>query len=311
MNEEFKDDLIPEISEVDSDELDNCDSESLQEIESKDLEVFKIYLNEIASIPLLTKEEEIALSKEIQKGNLQAKEKMVKANLRLVISIAKKYLGKGLALEDIVNEGNIGLLKAVEKFDYKKGFKFSTYATWWIRQAIERAITNQCRTVRIPVHMTENINRVLRVQAEFQQKKGREPTMLELSTACKMTLSTLKKVFDALQQDTSLDKGIGEGDNATLHEIIPDENTNLDPYKIVESKSLKALIMKWMEFLTETEREIIARRYGLNSDEQETLEAIGDDLGITRERVRQIEKRALGKLKNFIKTKNIKVEELM
>jgi len=313
MNEEFKDELIPEEPQEDSDNdlFETSESENIECSATDDLEIFKIYLNEIANIPLLTKNEEIKLSKEIQQGCISAKEKMIEANLRLVISIAKKYMNKGLPLEDLVNEGNIGLLKAVEKFDYTKGFKFSTYATWWIRQAIERAITNQCRTVRIPVHMTENINRVLRVQAEFQRKKRRDPTMLELSTACKMPLSMLKKVFDAIQQDTSFDKVIGEGENATLHEIIPDENVSIDPYKIAESQSLRELILKWMEFLTETEKEIISRRYGLFSGEQETLEAIGEDLKLTRERVRQIEKRVLNKLKNFIKTKKIKAEELI
>lgn len=313
MNEEFKDELIPEEPQEDSDNdlFETSESENIECSATDDLEIFKIYLNEIANIPLLTKNEEIKLSKEIQQGCISAKEKMIEANLRLVISIAKKYMNRGLPLEDLVNEGNIGLLKAVEKFDYTKGFKFSTYATWWIRQAIERAITNQCRTVRIPVHMTENINRVFRVQAEFQRKKRRDPTMLELSTACKMPLSMLKKVFDAIQQDTSFDKVIGEGENATLHEIIPDENVSIDPYKIAESQSLRELILKWMEFLTETEKEIISRRYGLFSGEQETLEAIGEDLKLTRERVRQIEKRVLNKLKNFIKTKKIKAEELI
>jgi len=313
MREEFKDKLIPAEPQEDSenDLLETSESENIECSATDDLGIFKIYLNEIANIPLLTKNEEIELSKEIQQGSISAKEKMIEANLRLVISIAKKYINRGLPLEDLVNEGNIGLLKAVEKFDYTRGFKFSTYATWWIRQAIERAITNQCRTVRIPVHMTENINKVLRVQAEFQQKKRRDPTMLELSTACKMPLSMLKKVFDAIQQDTSFDKVIGEGENATLHEIIPDENVSIDPYKIAESQSLRELVLKWMEFLTETEKEIISRRYGLFSGEQETLEAIGEDLKITRERVRQIEKRVLNKLKNFIKTKKIKVEELI
>lgn len=313
MSEEFKEYLNLNETQEDSDYelLKDLKSEDIECSSNDDLEIFKIYLNEIATIPLLTKNEEIELSKKIKKGCKISKEKMVEGNLRLVIAIAKKYMNRGLPLEDLVNEGNIGLLKAVERFDHTKGFKFSTYATWWIRQAIERAITNQCRTVRIPVHMTENINKVLRVQAEFLQKKGREPTMLELSTACKMPLSMLKKVFDAIQQDTSFDNVIGEGENATLHEIITDENLCVNPHKIAESQSLRELILKWMEFLTETEKEIITRRYGLFSGEPETLETIGEDLKITRERVRQIEKRVLFKLRNFLMTKKIKVEELI
>jgi len=313
MSEDLRDDLTSQIEEGIDEELEELeDSEDLiDDVDFENLEIFRIYLNEISSIPLLSKEEEVELSAEIMKGNNIAKEKMVKSNLRLVISIAKKYLHRGLPLSDLVNEGNIGLLKAVEKFDHTKGFKFSTYATWWIRQAIERAVTNQCRTVRIPVHMTESINRVLKAQNEFQHEKGREPSLLELSTICNMPLSALKKVFDAMKQDTSIDKSIREDDNSSLHEIIPDENEGIDPYKLAESKNLKEVIEKWIGFLTKTEREIIVRRYGLFNNEPETLETIGDSLGITRERVRQIEKRVLNKLKSFLKTKNIKVEELI
>lgn len=313
MSEDLRDDLASQIEEGIDEELEELeDSEGLiDEVDFENLEVFRIYLNEISSIPLLSKEEEVELSVEIIKGNKLAKEKMIKSNLRLVISIAKKYLHKGLPLSDLVNEGNIGLLKAVEKFDHTKGFKFSTYATWWIRQAIERAVTNQCRTVRIPVHMTESINRVLKAQSEFQQENGREPSLLELSTICNMSLSALKKVFDAMKQDTSIDKSIGDDDNSSLHEIIPDENEGIDPYKLAESKNLKEVIEKWIGFLTKTEREIIIKRYGLFNNEPETLETIGDSLGITRERVRQIEKRVINKLKSFLKTKNIKVEELI
>jgi RNA polymerase primary sigma factor/RNA polymerase nonessential primary-like sigma factor len=313
MSEDLKDDLVSQDIEGIDEDLEETDSgeDLIDESGFDNLEVFRIYLNEISSIPLLSKEEEVELSAEIIKGNNIAKEKMVRSNLRLVISIAKKYLHRGLPLSDLVNEGNIGLLKAVEKFDHTKGFKFSTYATWWIRQAIERAVTNQCRTVRIPVHMTESINRVLKAQTEFQQEKGREPTLLELSTVCNMSLSALKKVFDAMQQDTSIDKSIGEGENSTLHEVIPDENENIDPYKLAELNNLKEVVDKWMGFLTKTEKEIILRRYGLFNYEVETLESIGDSLGITRERVRQIEKRVLNKLKSFLKTKNIKVEELL
>lgn len=276
-----------------------------------DIDAFKIYLNEISGIPVLTKDEEIELSKRILQNDNQAKDMMIMSNLKLVISIAKRYSNRGLPITDLVEEGNIGLLRAVEKFDYTKGFKFSTYATWWIRQAIERAITNQCRTVRIPVHMSENINKVLRAQSDFQNKEGREPTQLELATACNLTLGALKKVFDAFQQDTSLDTPVGEGDGGTFHEIIADENDGVDPYKFVEFASFKNLLYKWLHCLNDVEREIICRRYGINCNSQDTLEIIGEDLGITRERVRQIEKRVLTKLRSLIKNKKLRTEELI
>ncbi len=281
------------------------------EYASEDLEVFRIYLNEIANFPVLSREEEIEIAKLIEKGDKQAFDYMVNCNLRLVISIAKKYVNRGMTLTDIVEEGNVGLLKAVERFDYKKGFKFSTYATWWIRQAIERALINQTRMVRIPVHMTENINRVLKQKNILQQKLGREPTLLELSTVCKMSFSALKKVFDAMKQDTSFDMPIGDDDNSNLHEIIADEVSGLDPYFHVENESKKKLIMQWMEYLSENEKVIITRRYGLNGNDPETLESIGNDFGITRERVRQIEKRVILKLKNLVKNKKFKKEELL
>jgi RNA polymerase primary sigma factor/RNA polymerase nonessential primary-like sigma factor len=285
--------------------------EAKHDYNSEDLEVFKIYLNEISRYPVLTREEEVDLAKGIEEGAAAPKEMMIKCNLRLVVSIAKKYINRGMTLIDLVEEGNIGLLKAVEKFDYTKGFKFSTYATWWIRQAIERAIINQCRMVRIPVHMSENISKVLKVQADLQQKFGREPTILEISTACKMPLSTLKKVFDAIKQDTSLDMPVGGDESSTLHEFIADDEKYLDPYMKIESENKKDTIFKWLTYLNDNEREIIIRRYGLTGNDPETLEAIGNDLGITRERVRQIEKRVLSKLRNLLKTKNISLEELL
>jgi RNA polymerase primary sigma factor/RNA polymerase nonessential primary-like sigma factor len=278
---------------------------------SDDLEVFKIYLNEISKYPVLSREEEVELSQGIEKGCSQSKETMIKCNLRLVVSIAKKYINRGMNLVDLVEEGNIGLLKAVEKFDYTKGFKFSTYATWWIRQAIERAIINQCRMVRIPVHMSENISKVMRAQTDLQQQMGREPTIHELSTACKMPLSTLKKVFDAIKQDTSLDMPVGSDESSTLHEFITDDEKYCDPYMRIENSSKKDIIFKWLTFLSENEKVIIIRRYGLAGNDPETLEAIGNDLGITRERVRQIEKRVLNKMRNLLATKKISLEELI
>ncbi len=308
------DDMEPDFSEFTEPELDDKDLKTDKktfEYASEDLEVFRIYLNEISDFPILSREEEIEIAKLIKSGDKEAFDYMVNCNLRLVISIAKKYVNRGMTLTDIVEEGNVGLLKAVEKFDHRKGFKFSTYATWWIRQAIERALINQTRMVRIPVHMTENINKVLKQKALLQQKMGREPTLLELSTACKMSFSALKKVFDAMKQDTSLDMPIGDDENSNLHEIIPDEICGLDPYLHVESESKKRLVMQWMECLTENEKIIITRRYGLSGEEPETLESIGNDFGITRERVRQIEKRVIAKLKNLVKTKKLKKEELL
>lgn len=307
---------IDEESELELD-IDEQEPEAVQAEEfkpdynSEDLEVFKIYLNEISRYPVLSREAEVELAKLIEKGERDAKETMIKCNLRLVVSIAKKYINRGMNLVDLVEEGNIGLLKAVEKFDYTKGFKFSTYATWWIRQAIERAIINQCRMVRIPVHMSENISKVLKIQADLQQKMGREPTILEISTAAKMSLSALKKVFDAIKQDTSLDMPVGGEDGSTLHEFIADDEKYLDPYMKIESESKKDTILKWLNFLSDSEREIIIRRYGFGGNDPETLETIGADLGITRERVRQIEKRVLSKLRNLLKTKNLTLEELL
>ena len=315
MSDEFKDEQGDcenlEMSEIPTCEIDEELDDSCDTGEEGEIDAFRIYLSEISKIPVLTKDEEVDLSVRILQNDNKAKEKMIRSNLKLVVSIAKKYSGRGLPITDLVEEGNIGLLRAVEKFDYTKGFKFSTYATWWIRQAIERAITNQCRTVRIPVHMTENINKVLRAQADFQSREGREPTLLELATACNLTLGALKKVFDAFQQDTSLDTPVGEGENGTFHEIIADENECTDPYKLVESASFKALVHKWLDCLNNVEREIICRRYGINCNSQDTLEMIGEDLGITRERVRQIEKRVLTKLKSLIKNKKLKTEELI
>lgn len=293
--------------------FDACEieAEPKYEYSSEDLEVFKIYLNEISKYPVLTREQEADLSQGIEKGSKEAKETMIKCNLRLVVSIAKKYINRGMNLVDLVEEGNIGLLKAVEKFDYTKGFKFSTYATWWIRQAIERAIINQCRMVRIPVHMSENISKVMKTQNELQQKFGREPTIHELSTACKMPLSTLKKVFDAIKQDTSLDMPVGGDESSTLHEFIADDEKYLDPYLKIENTSKKEIIFKWLTFLSDNEKTIIIRRYGLSGNDPETLESIGNDLGITRERVRQIEKRVLSKMRNLLSTKKISLEELL
>ncbi|KAA0258523.1 sigma-70 family RNA polymerase sigma factor [Deferribacter autotrophicus] len=294
-------------------EFDNLDNlENIEkELSSDELESISLYLKEIVQFPALTKDDEIEIAKKIEAGDKTAKDFMIKCNLKLVVSIAKKYNNRGLPLIDLIEEGNIGLIKAVEKFDYRKGFKFSTYATWWIRQAIERAIVNQSKMVRIPVHMNENINKVKKATEKLRKKLKREPTLLELSTECKMSLLAIQKTLDAMFQDTSIDNTLSEDDTSTLHDIIPMDEEKSDPFKKVLIEKNRELILNWIECLTPIEKELITRRFGLHGGDAETLETIGKRLGITRERVRQIEKRILSKLRNHLKTKNINLEELL
>ena len=255
-----------------------------------DIEIFKIYLNEISSFPILSREEEIELAKRIKESEVEAKEMMIKCNLRLVISIAKKYVRRGLTLADLTMEGNIGLIKAVEKFDHNKGFKFSTYATWWIKQSIERALLNQTRMVRIPIHMNELINKVLKTQDRLKHSINREPTISEIAQNTNITVELLKKVYDAMKQDTSMDEPIKEDENTTFHELIFNDDGTLDPYIVAKNKSLQSMLFKMLSCLSNTEKDIIMRRFGLNGSDPETLESIGRDFDITRERVRQIKK---------------------
>ena len=276
-----------------------------------DIEIFKIYLNEISSFPILSREEEIELAKRIKESEVEAKEMMIKCNLRLVISIAKKYVRRGLTLADLTMEGNIGLIKAVEKFDHNKGFKFSTYATWWIKQSIERALLNQTRMVRIPIHMNELINKVLKTQDRLKHSINREPTISEIAQNTNITVELLKKVYDAMKQDTSMDEPIKEDENTTFHELIFNDDGTLDPYIVAKNKSLQSMLFKMLSCLSNTEKDIIMRRFGLNGSDPETLESIGRDFDITRERVRQIERRVLDKLKNYVINKNIHLEEII
>jgi RNA polymerase primary sigma factor/RNA polymerase nonessential primary-like sigma factor len=276
-----------------------------------DIEIFKIYLKEISSFPVLSRDEEVELAKRIKKGDKDAKERMIKCNLRLVISIAKKYVRRGLTLSDLTMEGNIGLIKAVEKFDHNKGFKFSTYATWWIKQSIERALLNQTRMVRIPIHMNELINKVLKTHDKLKQKISREPTISEIAQNTNITVDLLKKVYDAMKQDTSMDEPIKEDENTTFHELIFNDDGTLDPYIVAKNKSLQNMLYKMLDCLNNTEKEIIIRRFGLNGRDPETLESIGKNFDITRERVRQIERRVLDKLKNYVINKNIRLEEII
>jgi len=275
------------------------------------IEVFKIYLKEISSYPILSRSEEVELAKKLEGGSKIAKDHMIKCNLRLVVSIAKKYYTNNVTIADLAMEGNIGLIKAVEKFDYKRKCKFSTYATWWIKQAIERALLNQSRVVRVPIYMTELINKVMKTREKLKTTLKREPSFSEISQECKLTIPILKKVYAAMSNDMSLDIPLGEDENATLHGILYNDEEAFDPYLISKYKSLQNLLEKMLGCLNENEKNIIIRRFGLNGCEPETLESIGLDFNITRERVRQIEKRVLKKLKNLVVSKKIPIEEIL
>ena len=265
----------------------------------------KMYLKEIGNYKLLTGEEEVELAKRIEQGDQLAKDKLTEANLRLVVNLAKKYVRRGMALLDLIQEGNMGLIKAVEKFDYRKGFKFSTYATWWIRQAITRAIADQARTIRIPVHMVETINKLSRIQRQLVQELDRDPTPEEIAARMDITVERVREIQQIAQVPKSLETPIGEEDDSHLGEFIPDENTAAP-----DEEASKAMLRKEIEeilgTLTDREQQVIRLRFGLDNGQQQTLEQVGKEFNVTRERIRQIEAKALRKLKYPARQKRLK-----
>lgn len=269
----------------------------------------RMYLREIGQYPLLTGDEEVRLAKRIERGDKAAKRKLAEANLRLVVSIAKKYIGRGLSLLDLIQEGNLGLHRAVEKFDYKKGFKFSTYATWWIRQAITRAIADQARTIRIPVHMVETINRYMRTQRELQQELGREPTHEELAKKLGVELDKLEHIMKISQETVSLESPVGDEGDSSLGEFIEDKNT-ISPEEQAIYQLMKGHVEESLSILTPREQKILRMRFGLDAEEgsarTHTLEEVGKEFGVTRERIRQIEAKALQKLKKHEEASKLK-----
>lgn len=265
----------------------------------------RLYLREIGKIPLITADEEVSLAKRIEKGDKAAKDALAEANMRLVVSIAKKYIGRGLDLLDLIQEGNTGLLRAVEKFDYHKGFKFSTYATWWIRQAITRAIADQARVIRIPVHMVETINKLIRTQRRLTQELGREPLPEELAAEMDMDVDKVNHILKISQDTTSLDAAVGEDEDSSLGDFIQDEDT-VSPEEAATYELLKEHIDETLDLLTPREQKILRMRFGLEDGRSHTLEEVGQEFGVTRERIRQIEAKALTKLRKHKDSKRLK-----
>jgi len=264
----------------------------------------RMYLREIGRIPLLKTEDEVRLAKRIEKGDQLAKRQLAEANLRLVVSIAKKYIGRGLSLLDAIQEGNTGLMRAVEKFDYKKGYKFSTYATWWIRQAITRAIADQARTIRIPVHMIETINKLIKAQRQLVQDLGREPTPEEIAQEMGIEVEKVEHIIKISQETVSLESPVGEESDSKLGDFIEDDK-NLSPEENAIYQLLKGDVDRFLQVLAPREQKVLKMRFGLETGRTHTLEEVGKEFGVTRERIRQIEAKALQKLKKSEQSDNI------
>lgn len=265
----------------------------------------RMYLKEIGKVPLLNAEEEIDLAKKMEMGDAEAKKRLAEANLRLVVSIAKRYVGRGMLFLDLIQEGNMGLIKAVEKFDYRKGYKFSTYATWWIRQAITRAIADQARTIRIPVHMVETINKLIRVSRQLLQELGREPTPEEIAEEMNMPEERVREILKISQEPVSLETPIGEEEDSHLGDFIQDDNVPV-PSDAAAFTLLKEQLVEVLGTLTEREQKVLRLRFGLDDGRARTLEEVGKEFNVTRERIRQIEAKALRKLRHPSRSRKLK-----
>ena len=265
----------------------------------------RMYLKEIGRVPLLTAEEEVALAKRMEAGDEEAQKRLAEANLRLVVSIAKRYVGRGMLFLDLIQEGNLGLIRAVEKFDYRKGFKFSTYATWWIRQAITRAIADQARTIRIPVHMVETINKLVRIQRQLLQELGREPTPKEIGDVMGLPEERVREIQKISQEPVSLETPIGEEEDSQLGDFIEDDAAVVPP-DAASFSMLQEQLGKVLDGLAERERKVISLRFGLEDGHPRTLEEVGREFGVTRERIRQIESKTLAKLRHPSRSSKLK-----
>ncbi len=307
-----KDDI--EIDDVDLEDVEAESDIAIEENIEDDVTLLKginiddpvrMYLKEIGKVPLLTGDEEIELAQKMEAGNEEAKKRLVEANLRLVVSIAKRYVGRGMLFLDLIQEGNLGLIKAVEKFDFRKGFKFSTYATWWIRQAITRAIADQARTIRIPVHMVETINKLIRVSRQLLQELGREPKPDEIAKEMDLSEDKVREILKIAQEPVSLETPIGEEEDSHLGDFIPDDDAPA-PAEAAAFSLLKEQLIEVLDTLTPREQKVLRLRFGLDDGRARTLEEVGKKFDVTRERIRQIEAKALRKLRHPSRSKKLK-----
>ena len=298
---------IPEIEELN--EIEEVTEEEIAEVKVDDSystdDPVRMFLKEIGKVPLLTAEEEVELAIRMSEGDEEAKRRMTEANLRLVVSIAKRYVGRGMLFLDLIQEGNLGLIKAVEKFDYTKGYKFSTYATWWIRQAITRAIADQARTIRIPVHMVETINKVIRVSRQLLQELGHDPSAEEIAAEMGMPVDKVREILKIAQEPVSLETPIGEEEDSHLGDFIPDEDAS-EPSEAASFSLLKEQLMEVLDTLTPREKKVLELRFGIVDGRTRTLEEVGKEFNVTRERIRQIEAKALRKLRHPSRSKKLR-----
>ncbi len=301
--EEVDDDFIPDDELIEDVDVENIDLSVPEGVSIED--PVRMYLKEIGKVPLLSAEEEIELAQKMETGDEDAKKRLAEANLRLVVSIAKRYVGRGMLFLDLIQEGNLGLIKAVEKFDYRKGYKFSTYATWWIRQAITRAIADQARTIRIPVHMVETINKLIRVSRQLLQELGREPTPEEIAEEMDMSVDRVREILKISQEPVSLETPIGEEEDSHLGDFIPDDQVPV-PADAAAFTLLKEQLVEVLGTLTDREQKVLRLRFGLDDGRARTLEEVGKEFNVTRERIRQIEAKALRKLRHPSRSKQLK-----
>lgn len=318
-DEPQEEEMINETEEEDFPELDEDTLEEMEQIEkeSQNIELddsisdvsmndsVRMYLKEMGKYPLMTAEQEVECAMRIEAGDMSAKDELAEANLRLVVSIAKKYVGRGMSFLDLIQEGNIGLMKAVERFDYRKGYKFSTYATWWIKQAITRAIADQARTIRIPVHMVDTINKVMRAQRDLLNELGREPEPEEVAKELNLTIEKVNEVMKLAQEPVSLETPIGEEEDSHLGDFIQDDHI-ATPVQAATNTLLREKLIEVMDSLSDREKKVLIMRYGLDDGKERTLEEVGKEFHVTRERIRQIEAKALWKIKHPNKSRKLR-----